>query len=190
MSDGPAYGIGHNQLAALAADIRSLHAGIRRGAEQIARDAIEAGRQLLEAKSLVRHGEWELWLRDNVDISPRTARLYMQLSRSGLKTAAIADLGLAGAARAVVGNEARTRCVQRPGRRALSACVEVGQLLITAKADLGDDHFPRWVEDEFGWIGPEAEQYIAIARAHETGNWSGPLELVGSALLAKAGVAA
>jgi hypothetical protein len=69
---------GHNWLAALPADVRVLHAGIRRNAEQVASDAIEARRLLIEAKQSLPHGHWEEWLRQNCDLSERTARRYMK----------------------------------------------------------------------------------------------------------------
>ena len=94
-------GAGHNRLFALADDIRTLHRAIRRNAEQIARDALEAGRCLIEAKELLQHGQWETWLRDHVAIAPRTARAYMRLARSGLEIGTLADLGLAAATRLI-----------------------------------------------------------------------------------------
>jgi hypothetical protein len=98
-------GAGHNRLFALADDIRALHRAIGRNAEQVARDAIEAGQCLIEAKSLLQHGEWEAWLHDHATVSPRTARLYMQLARSGLESATVADLGLNAAVRRIAGPE-------------------------------------------------------------------------------------
>jgi hypothetical protein len=43
--------------------------------------ARRAGELLLEAKAACAHGEWNRWLAANVDVSDRTARLYMQLAR-------------------------------------------------------------------------------------------------------------
>jgi len=146
------YGIGHNQLAALAADIRSLHSGIRRSAEQIARDAIEAGRQLIEAKSKLQHGQWESWLRDHVAIRPRTARLYMQVARSGRDIGNVADLGLAAAAKATDEAEIADR-LRGAGRNALASIVAIGKELTAAKEQVGDEaKFRGWVADEFGWV--------------------------------------
>lgn len=63
---------GYNRFFALADDIRTLHKVIGRNADQMARYAIEAGRQyLIEAKSLLQHGAGEPWLRDHA----ATARL-------------------------------------------------------------------------------------------------------------------
>jgi hypothetical protein len=89
---------GHNRLEALAGDIRQAHAESRASAEQAAERAIAAGHALIEAKDLVQHGEWASWLEKNAGFSERTARRYMQLARSGLKTATVADLGIRAAA--------------------------------------------------------------------------------------------
>ena len=75
MSDLPSAG--HDRLATLADDIRALHRSIVRDAEQIARDAIEAGKLLIEAKQALEHGQWGQWLRENCDLSARTARRSM-----------------------------------------------------------------------------------------------------------------
>jgi Protein of unknown function (DUF3102) len=76
-----APGIGDNSLAALAERIRAEHeataAAMHRGCEH----AIAAGRLLIEAKALLRHGEWLPWLQEHCQVSDRTARLYMRLAR-------------------------------------------------------------------------------------------------------------
>jgi hypothetical protein len=62
---------------------------------------MEAGSRLIEAKTLVPHGGWLPWLRDNCDISERTAQLYMKLAKNKVaidaKSATVADLGIRGA---------------------------------------------------------------------------------------------
>jgi hypothetical protein len=45
--------------------------------------AMKAGRFLLKAKQLVPHGDWLKWLKDNVEVSRRTAQVYMQLAKGG-----------------------------------------------------------------------------------------------------------
>jgi Protein of unknown function (DUF3102) len=87
----------HNRLAALADDIRKLETGIRRSADQIAEDIVAAGQRLIEAKALLPHGAWTDWLHQHCNISERTARRYMKIARSDLKTATLADLGMTAA---------------------------------------------------------------------------------------------
>ncbi len=88
----------NNRLSVLAADIQAAHQDVTRGALAIAESAMAAGRMLIEAKASMRHGEWATWLSEHVGMSARTARRYMQLARSSLETATVADLGLRGAA--------------------------------------------------------------------------------------------
>jgi hypothetical protein len=62
-------------------------------AEQAWRDAlghaIKAGQALIEAKSLVKHGQWLPWLKENTSLPERTAQHYMRLAR---ESATVADL--------------------------------------------------------------------------------------------------
>jgi hypothetical protein len=44
--------------------------------------AIEAGQALIDAKRLLKHGEWLPWLKANCVFSERTARVYMQVARN------------------------------------------------------------------------------------------------------------
>lgn len=66
-----------------------------------AKDALSharaAGELLIEAKSLLKHGEWGNWLAENVAFTKRTAQSYMRLARnweSLSKNETISDLGL------------------------------------------------------------------------------------------------
>lgn len=47
-------------------------------ARNIASSMIQLGRVLTEAKPLVRHGEWEQWIRENAGCSVRYAQVFMQ----------------------------------------------------------------------------------------------------------------
>jgi hypothetical protein len=91
-----------NSLADLAARIREEHGlvieSLKRGLEH----AIRAGDLLREAKAQLAHGEWLPWL-DQCDISDRTARHYMRLSRYApeLKSANFADLTITDAVHAI-----------------------------------------------------------------------------------------
>jgi hypothetical protein len=121
-------GAGHNRLSALAANIRALHAGVRRSAEQAARDA----------KALLKHGEWEPWLRDNVAIAPRTARRDMALARSGLEPANVADLGMNTAA------GSRVARIRRHARKGWEHFIEAGRLYGKILDELGGEETGRF----------------------------------------------
>lgn len=60
--------------------------------------SIEIGRRLVEAKNLVKHGQWGAWLKDRIDYSQRTAnnfmRIYKEYGETGLaeKSQSIANL--------------------------------------------------------------------------------------------------
>jgi hypothetical protein len=90
-----------SRLLALAADIRNEHeataAALKRGLEH----ALRAGELLIEAKALLKHGQWLPWLRDHCAISDRTARLYTSLARNRAHIEAqigsVADLSVRGA---------------------------------------------------------------------------------------------
>ena len=77
---------GSNSLADLAARIRAEHEAtaisLRRGLSH----AIAAGELLIEAKTLLKHGQWLPWLRDHCVMSERTAQLYMRCARSGRRS--------------------------------------------------------------------------------------------------------
>jgi hypothetical protein len=89
---------GNNRLVALAADIRDAHAGADASALAHATRALDAGRALIEAKSLVRHGRWLPWLKTHCHLAERTAQLYMKLAERDLPPAIIAHLGMTKAA--------------------------------------------------------------------------------------------
>jgi Protein of unknown function (DUF3102) len=90
-----------NRLAILAAEIRQAHTGVQDAAKTAAKRAIEVGLALIEAKSLLKHGEWLPWLQANCAVSERTARLYIRLAtnreRIELQIGNVADLTVRGA---------------------------------------------------------------------------------------------
>lgn len=45
---------------------------------QISQNIIEIGKRLIQAKSLVKHGQWQPWLNDNFHLSKSTAYNFMQ----------------------------------------------------------------------------------------------------------------
>ena len=54
-----------NRLPVLAGEIRDADTRCKRSAEETAAAALDAGRLLIEAKDLVKHGEWGLWLQSH-----------------------------------------------------------------------------------------------------------------------------
>jgi Protein of unknown function (DUF3102) len=94
MSQTPTAATGDNRLAVLAAEVRTAHAGVLDAAKTVAERSVEAGKALIEAKSLVKHGEWLPWLKDHCQISERTAQLYMHVAKLGLDSQTVAEIGL------------------------------------------------------------------------------------------------
>jgi hypothetical protein len=92
---------GGNRLAVLAAEIHEADGRFRCSTEEAAAAALDAGARLIEAKALLKHGQWLPWLRDHVVMSERTAQLYMRLAKSGLDIRSVADLGVKAAAEAL-----------------------------------------------------------------------------------------
>ena len=93
--------LGHNRLTVLAGVIADNLASMRRSTMEAAEHALSIGRGLTEAKAMLKHGEWEAWLTRHFQMSARSARRYMQIAASGMKTATVADLGVRGAAQAL-----------------------------------------------------------------------------------------
>lgn len=86
-----------NSLSELAAAIKAEHEAIKGLLADSLTRAMAAGDWLLEAKRKVKHGDWLPWLRDNVEISERTAQAYMRCANNRIKieemkSAAPADL--------------------------------------------------------------------------------------------------
>jgi hypothetical protein len=71
-----------NSLTVLAARIRAEHEAVRGLLHAVVERAMAAGDLLIEAKAQVPHGQWLPWLQDHVQISERTAQLYMRLAKN------------------------------------------------------------------------------------------------------------
>lgn len=84
---------GVSRTVTLAAEINAIKETVKQTAT---RAAIEIGRRLREAKSLVPYGSWGRWLAESVDYSERTAQNLMALAEEygGKETQAIAELPL------------------------------------------------------------------------------------------------
>lgn len=54
---------------------------------------LEIGRRLIEAKDMLSHGEWQVWLEERVEFSERSAQRFMRLAREWSNPTALSDLG-------------------------------------------------------------------------------------------------
>src|SRR5690606_12499757 len=84
--------IGHNIAGDRAETIRALVAESDAAHLTSIEKALEAGRELVAAKAECRHGEW-LAVLERAGVPERKAQRLMTLARSGLKSAAVSDLG-------------------------------------------------------------------------------------------------
>lgn len=84
-----------SRLDEIAATITREHAEIETAMRESMARAVKIGSLLIEAKQLVKHGEWGTWLKANCTFSERTAQNYMRISARYPeleKSATVADL--------------------------------------------------------------------------------------------------
>jgi hypothetical protein len=67
-------------LAEIARDVQRSHAEFMAGLSQTAVKAIETGEFLLEAKQLVKHGQWQDFVMLDCGLKLSTAQMYMKLA--------------------------------------------------------------------------------------------------------------
>jgi hypothetical protein len=88
-------------LEELAREIKAELEGIATGARTTFEHAMRAGELLLQAKEQEHHGKWLKWLRENCNLSERTAQKYMRIATHRADFEAnppfAADLGVEGA---------------------------------------------------------------------------------------------
>jgi hypothetical protein len=77
-----------------AEEITRLHNEIISNLRQSLDSAIRIGQLLIEQKDDLKHGQWGLWIQDNLPFTDRTARNYMRVyrERDRLKTETVSDL--------------------------------------------------------------------------------------------------
>jgi hypothetical protein len=71
-----------NLLTDLAARIRAEHEATSAALKSGVRHAMAAGDLLLEARQQVPHGQWLAWIKENCELSERTAQLYIRLAKT------------------------------------------------------------------------------------------------------------
>lgn len=147
-----------NRLSVLAADILAAHSAIKRTTLETAERAVAAGHMLIEAKTAMPHGAWDDWLRDHAGLSARTARRYMQIARSGLETATVADLGIRGAAEQLGKSSASALAALNGDPAYLAFQDEIAGLLAAAPSQAAREQMLRiireqaQVEDFAAWV--------------------------------------
>jgi hypothetical protein len=85
---------GSNRLPILAEKINATYRYHKKTSEEFAKQTIEIGKLLLEARVIVGHGRWGDWIRKNCDFSHSTAGNYMRIAESGLNFATVANMGM------------------------------------------------------------------------------------------------
>jgi len=89
-------------LEPLADEIRRHHKAVERHARSMLDEAVAAGEKLIEAKGLLRHGEFGPWL-TYCGLNRRTAQLYMKLAREKRNVAVLEAESIRGALEALDG---------------------------------------------------------------------------------------
>jgi hypothetical protein len=116
-------------LKSLAETVRRHHLQVVNAAASILDNAMAAGDALIaiEDSHKVRHGEWTSWIGRNCELSPRTARVYVQLARHrselGANRQRAADLSLRGALRLIAHKKDGVGESPKPEKAAKSAAV-------------------------------------------------------------------
>jgi Protein of unknown function (DUF3102) len=133
-----------NSLTDLAARILAEHTAIHGLLSESIERAMAAGDLLIEAKALVKHGQWLPWLADHCKISERTAQLYMRVARNraeieATKSATNADLNLSeAAALLMLSSDVRKllmfvkECEGLEGEELVQACLDAGVAVFTS----------------------------------------------------------
>jgi hypothetical protein len=79
-------------LPVLAAEISAAREGLNGAVKTAINQAIIIGQRLIEAKALLKHGEWLPWLNEHCFLSERQAQKYMRIARAKEALAAKAPL--------------------------------------------------------------------------------------------------
>ena len=193
-----------NRLPELATQIHTTYTNALAAIEKGITEAMACGDALTEAKALVPHGQWTTWLKENTQLSERSAQRYMQLSRERptleAKTATVADLTIRGACELVASlgkNPESWRPMPDDGFALLGTEKMIGgQMLvaITESTYAGFFHFTAiWLGRDdtdctlIGFHRPVAWDFLPLAAKtaagvdlesieFERGNHTGPVE--------------
>ena len=139
----PAHG--SNVLGDLAARIAVEHAAAAASLQAAVAHAIACGELLIKAKAQLAHGEWLPWLASNCHLSPRTARLYMQLAhnRKSLNRQCIANMTIADAVDllAPIGSPTHTWRILQLELESIDPRIRISPLGLSLPEDLTNENW-------------------------------------------------
>jgi hypothetical protein len=124
-------------LADLAERINAEHDQAQAALRDGLLHARTAGDLLIQAKGLVRHGEWLPWLQEHCRVAERTAQAYMRVAREWeqlAKSATVADLTFREASRLLTHSPD-----DGAGGDAAAAAVEEGHMSVSTAAILASE---------------------------------------------------
>ena len=75
-------------------DIAAVTCEILHLKQELARNIVDIGLRLIEAKEMLSHGEWLPWLEAQAQFSEKTAQNYMRVAREFPNPQLVADLGV------------------------------------------------------------------------------------------------
>ena len=76
-------------LRSLQTAVNELHANVGLHLQSAKEIAAEAGAKLIEAKSILKHGEFKPWIEENCSFSYRTAKNYMDVAQAKMQSVAL-----------------------------------------------------------------------------------------------------
>jgi len=161
-------------LDSLAEEIRSEHQACLQSLRKGMEHALKVGELLLQARKLVKHGDWTNWVETNCEFTPRMARNYMKLAgaKSVLKPEIISEMTLRDAlnrvdfeTRKLPGEWKRTREERKKRWKLENEDRQVKEFLDAVKV------FLKSVRDavdvaEFGKFSPEGARFT-VRRMNE-----------------------
>lgn len=85
---------GQSDPAETTRDIEAVTCEILHLKQELARNIVDIGLRLIEAKEMLSHGEWLPWLKENVCFSETTAQSYMKVAKEFPNPQLVGDLGV------------------------------------------------------------------------------------------------
>ena len=78
-------------LRSLQTAVNELHANVESNLKSAKETAAEAGAKLIEAKSILKHGEFKPWVAENFCFGYRTAKRYMDVAQAKMTSVSLFD---------------------------------------------------------------------------------------------------